>query len=177
MVWPSDLPAPEVQPLLPPEVLLRTCLPGDLPGFYALMADAGWPGWDAERLRSWLYRILPGGWFILEDLDNGEIIGTSMATHDHTWIEPFCGEVGWTAVHPRHQGKGLGSVVVAAVLARFRHAGYTCIHLYTEIWRLAALKMYLKLGFVPWLDPPEARQQWQSICAQLGWPFKPDRWP
>lgn len=160
MIWPKGKPAPDLQHSLPPDMLLR----------------AYRPGWDEEKLRSWLYRILPGGWLMLVDQHSGEIIGTCMATHDHTWQQPFCGEVGWRAVHPARQGDGLGAVVAAAVVERFLQAGYACIHLYTEVWRLAALKMYLKLGFIPYLDPPESSARWVEICTQAGWPFTPNKW-
>jgi mycothiol synthase len=176
MVWPECRPAPDLHSNLPKGVVLRTYQPGDEPGFFALMDAAGWPGWDEDRLRPWLYRILPKGWFMLVNGASGEIIGTCMTTHDPTWQAPFCGEVGWTAVHPQRQGKGLGAILVAAVVERFLQAGYDCIHLYTEIWRFAALKMYLKLGFIPYLDPPGPLDQWRSICSQLGWDFDPSLW-
>lgn len=112
--------------------LLRTYQPGDENDFYHLMALTGWLGWDAEKLHPWLYRILPEGWFMLIEASSNNITGTCMATHDPTWHVPFCGEVGWTAVHPEHQGMGLGTIVVSAVLACFLKAGYQVVHLYTE---------------------------------------------
>ena len=48
--------------------------------------------------------------------ESGKIAATSMATHDHTWLKPFCGEVGWTAGDPAHAGKGSGETAVSAVL-------------------------------------------------------------
>ena len=100
-----------------------------------------------------------------------------MATHDPTWEVPFCGEVGWTAVHPDHQGAGIGRAVVSAVIGTISGCQVFLIHLYTEIWRLAALKVYLRMGFVPYLQPPETTAQWGEICAQLDWPYTPDKWP
>lgn len=176
MLWPEGQTISAIQFQSPPGYSLRTYQPSDETGFYGLMAKAGWPGWDAERLRPWLFRSLPEGWFMLTEETRGNIVATCMATHDPTWLVPFCGEVGWTAVHPEHQGKGLGNIVVAAVIERFLQAGYTCIHLYTEVWRFAALKMYFKLGFVPLLDPPQSIDQWQEICARLNWPFTPEAW-
>jgi mycothiol synthase len=89
---------------------------------------------------------------------------------------PFCGEVGWTAVHPDHQNQGLGSALVSAVVRRFIRSGYSVIHLYTERWRLAALKMYLRLGFVPYLAPPKSNEHWHEICDQLGWSYAIEEW-
>ena len=126
-------------------------------------------------LQPWLYRILPEGWFFA--VHGEKIVGTCMATHDPTWELPFCGEVGWTAVHPEHQGAGIGTAVVGAVIARFLDAGYTRIHLYTEIWRLAALKVYLRMGFVPYLASEVSMGKWERICIELDWPFTPQKWP
>jgi len=150
---------------------LRTYQPGDEPRFYKIMELAGWPGWDDEKLKPWLYRILPEGWFMAIHEESDQIISTCMATHDHTWHKPFCGEVGWTATHPAHTDQGLGTAVVSAVTKRFLEAGYRNIHLYTEIWRLAALKIYLKLGYVPLIHSSEDEGLWQDIYEQLNMLF------
>jgi len=104
-------------------------------------------------------------------VESDMIVSTCMATHDHTWHTPFCGEVGWTATHPAHTDQGLGTIVVSAVTKRFLDAGYRNIHLYTEIWRLAALKIYLKLGYVPLINSSEDEGLWQDIYEQLNMPF------
>ncbi len=176
MVWPTRLvdEAPPVR--LPPGYTLRTYRPGDEPRFYEIMALAGWPGWDEEKLRPWLWRILPAGWFMAVHQASDEVVATGMATHDPTWRHPFCGEMGWLAADPAHTGRGLGLALSAAVTARFLEIGYRCIHLYTEPWRLPALKIYLKLGYVPLLDAPEAPDCWRAICAELDWPCSPETW-
>ncbi|MBN2043648.1 MAG: GNAT family N-acetyltransferase [Anaerolineales bacterium] len=174
MIWPEGQ---RIQPsALPQGYTLRTYRPGDEAGFYDLMDSVGWTGWNPEKLQPWLFRILPEGWFFAIHERDGEIIGTCMATHDPTWEVPFSGEVGWTAVYPDHQGKGIGKAVVGAVVKRFLDAGYAQIHLYTEIWRLAALKVYLRIGFEPYLIQQESIQQWEKVCVQLNWPFTADEW-
>jgi mycothiol synthase len=150
MVWPEhmlDLPAAVK---LPAGYSLRTYRPGDDSRFYELMELAGWPGWNDDKLWPWLVRILPQGWFMVGSEEGGEIVATCMALHDHTWSHSFCGELGWLACDPAHTGKGLGLAVGAAVTARFIEVGYRHIHLYTEHWRLAAIKTYLKLGYIPY---------------------------
>jgi len=182
MVWPEHLLSapPAIRPLpavhLPPGYTLRTYRPGDEPRFYEVMALAGWPGWDDEKLRPWLARIPPGSWFMVVHEASDRIVATAMGLHDHSDVHPFGGELGWVACDPAHTGKGLGSAVSAAVTARLIEAGYRAIHLYTEQWRLAALKSYLKLGYIPFLYTPEMPERWRAICAQLGWPFTPEAW-
>ena len=106
--------------------------------------------------------------------ESSEIVTTVMALRSDVY--PAGGELGWLAGDPAHAGKGLGLAVSAAVTAQFIDAEYRNIHLYTEHWRLAALKTYLKLGYAPLLYTPEMPERWRVICAQLQWPFTPDVW-
>ncbi len=176
MIWPAEQLAQPPGAPLPAGYTLRTYQPGDEQAFYRLMDKVGWHDWDDARLRPWLYRILPEGWFFIFEQGSGQMVATSMATHDPTWEQPFCGEVGWTAADPAHAGRGLGRAVVAPVVARLLAGGYTCIHLYTEEWRLAAITVYLQLGFVPYLKAESAREKWKQICEQLARPYTPAQW-
>jgi mycothiol synthase len=176
MVWPQQLLTTPPAVCLPPGYAVRTYRPGDEPRFYEVMALAGWPGWNAEKLQPWIARIPPESWFMAVHKESGKIVATAMGLHDHSDVHPFGGELGWVAGDPAHAGKGLGIAVCAAVTSRLIQAGYRNIHLYTEHWRLAALKIYLKLGYIPFLYTPEMPERWQAICAQLQWPFTPERW-
>jgi mycothiol synthase len=176
MIWPEHLlDAPPVVHL-PIGYSLRTYQPGDESRFLEIMHLAGWTDFEEQKLRLWHYRTLPDGWFMAVHEQSHQIVATAMATHDHTWQVPFCGEVGWIATDPAHTSKGLGTAVVAAVTLRFLEMGYRTIHLYTEIFRLPAIKIYLRLGYVPLLDPPEILEHWKRICAQLSWPITPNDW-
>jgi len=177
MVWPEDrLEAPpEVR--LPLGYTLRTYQAGDEARFYEVMALAGFTGWNEEVLRPWRERILPQGWFMAVHRGSGQIVATAMALQGYLAEYPLGGQVGWVAGDPAHAGQGLGLAVCAAVTARLIEAGYTCIHLYTEDWRPAALRTYLKLGYVPVLHTPEMPERWRAVCAQVGWPFTPEVWP
>jgi mycothiol synthase len=99
-----------------------------------------------------------------------------MAVHNYTGRYPFWGDLGWVAADPAHVGQGLGIAVVAAATTRLIEAGYRQIQLHTEDWRLAALKIYLKLGYVPSLYTETMPERWRAVCAQLGLPFTPDEW-
>jgi len=176
MVWPERLLDPRPSIRLASGYTLRTYRPGDETGFFKVMERAGWPGWDEEKLRPWIARVPPGSWFMIVDDPSGEIVATAMGLHDHTDLHPFGGELGWVAADPAHAGKALGGAVSAAVTARLIAAGYRNIHLYTEHWRLAALKTYLRLGFVPFLYAPEMAGRWRAVCETLAWPFTPEAW-
>ena len=100
-----------------------------------------------------------------------------MATHNPTPLHPYGGELGWVAGSPAHAGRGLGTAVCAAVVRRFLTAGYRRVYLLTDDWRLPALKVYLKLGFVPYLFEAGMAARWQGICNALHWPYTPESWP
>ena len=176
MVWPEHLLGIPPAVLAPAEYALRTYRPGDTARFYEIMALAGWPGWDDEKLWPWYVRMVPEGWFMAVHQASGQVVATAMALHDHTWFRPSCGELGWLAGDPAHAGKGLGIAVGAAATARFIEIGYRNIHLFTEHWRLAALKIYLKLGYIPFLYTPGSAACWRVICQQVRWPFTPESW-
>ena len=181
MVWPEHLLDKSPVIRVPSGYALRTFRPGDEPRFYEVMALSGWPGWNDEKLQPWLAKVLPDGWFMLVHKKrvgaDGDIVATAMCLHNYMGIHPFQGELGWLASDPVHAGKGLGMVVCAAVTRRFIGAGYRNIRLYTEDFRLPAIKTYLKLGYVPVLYVPEMQTRWQAICGRLRWPFTPKRWP
>ena len=176
LVWPERLfdAAPQSRPA--PGYRLRAYRPGDERRFFELMERAGWPGWDEERLRPWLFRMLPEGWFMAVHEESDQIVASAMAMHDHTWTHPFCGELGWLAADPAHRGRGLGMALSAAVTARFIEARYRCIHLFTEHWRLAAIKIYLRLGYMPYLYSQEQPDLWREVCLKLNWHFTPENW-
>jgi mycothiol synthase len=177
MVWPQHLLDASPGVRVHPDYELRTYQPGDEPGWFQVMDLAGFPGWGYEKLAPTLATILPDGWFLAIHRASGTIVATAMTTHGPLEYHPFGGELGWVAGHPDHKGKGLGWSVCAAVTARFLSAGYKNIFLRTDDWRLPAIKIYLKLGYQPFLFAPDMAERWQAICNQLSWPFAPDEWP
>ena len=78
---------------------------------------------------------------------------------------------------PTMPAKGLGMAVSASVVRRLLQAGYRNIYLNTEDWRLAALSIYLKLGWVPLLYMSDMEERWRDVCAKIDWPFTPKEWP
>jgi len=176
MVWPQHLlNAPPSRPV-PNGYRLRTYIPSDEPQFYQLMNLAGWPDWDDAKLEPWKTRIVPDGWFLVIHNASDTLVASAMGVHSHRSDHPFGGELGWVAGHPDHAGKGLGGVVCAAVTARLIAGGYRNIHLYTDNWRLPALRTYFKLGYIPYLCSADMPERWRAICEQINWSFTPEQW-
>jgi len=78
------------------------------------------------------------------------------------------GQIHWVATHPAHLRRGLARAVVLAALHWMQAHGYEDAILVTQVYRIPAIRLYLDLGFVPWLDFfPEMPQRWASVKAAL----------
>jgi mycothiol synthase len=127
-----------------------------------------------------LVRTLPVGLLLVEHEASGALVATVGARHRpdaDDYYFPFGGEISLVFVHPAHRRRGLGRAITAAALMRLIEIGYQNIYLNTTDERLPALRLYLTMGFVPFLYEEDLMERWQKICAELAWPFTPDRWP
>jgi mycothiol synthase len=171
MVWPQSLLSAPPSPSLPEGYLVRSYTEADEAAYLALMAKAGFDGWDHDRLRRTMESVLPDGFFLIAHAPTGRLAATAMSTHRPTELHPYGGELGWVAGDPDHRGKGLGLAVCAAATARFIRAGYRNIYLRTDDWRLAAIKTYLRLGYEPFLFRDDMAERWRRVCGRLRWPM------
>jgi len=177
MVWPTGRRAPNPGDVTPTGYRLRPGGSPDQPGLFTLMARAAWPGGDRRRLEISLSRVVPGSWHVAESTQGGPIVASALGLDDPTPWHPNGAELGWVAADPDHRGRGLGLAVCAATTARLLEAGYPNVHLYTDDWRLAAIKTYLKLGYLPLIFAREVLARWRAVCDGLRWPYTPAAWP
>jgi len=175
MGWPDKRisgPAPDIN--LPDVYQLRTFQSGDEDRLCELMTIPGWPVWQTAMLRVWQRRMLPDGWHVAIDEESGVIAASCMAI----WSDVYAGggELGWLITDPNHSGQGLATALAAAVTAHFIRTKVNHMHLFTEHYRLAAVKIYLQLGYVPLITSSEMLAPWWDVCRQLGWEYAPGRW-
>lgn len=102
--------------------------------------------------------------------DNGQhLVGTAAA-----WVIPECGEntgrIHMVAVKPDYRGQKIGTALSIAVLHRFRHEGHEDANLRTDDFRLPGVKLYLNLGFEPYLVHENQRGRWARVFENLGMP-------
>jgi mycothiol synthase len=178
MVWPVNrLPSPPAA-VVPSGYAVRRCGAQDLSTVRTFI-DADLPLTDAAW-ESFLDRVVPGGAFLIAHAESGEPAATASAVHNPRatrYYFPFGGEVGYLVAAPGHRGRGLGRAVVALVVARLLEAGYRHIFVGVQGWRLAAVKCYLSLGFVPLLHAEGLLPRWHRVCEQIGWPVQDPDWP
>jgi len=170
MIWPERLLGTPPIVAVPPGYALRQFAPGDEDAYLGLMATAGFRSWDHEQIEKILPTVLPGGWFLIEQAATGRLVATAMARHRPIEGHPDGGELSWVAADPEHKGKRLGMAVCAAVVRCFLDAGYRRIYLLTDDWRLAAIRLYLQLGFEPFLFHDDMLERWRKVCEQIHWP-------
>lgn len=153
--------------ILPEGYRLRAFHPGDEDGWAALLNANGQLGqWDLERIRREIggASVLHGQRFVL---CGDEIVATA-GVYDRQREGKDAWEIGWIASHPDHRGRNLGGQVTAGALAVALQLPRRPIYLLTDDFRLPALKVYLKLGFVPDMQHPSYAERWQAILGQLG---------
>ena len=152
---------------LGPEYTLATLAQRGAAEWIAVLNATGRLGaWDERRAAAALAGdrpVLAAGTYLV--LAAGRAAATC-CTIPPTPAEPRS-ELGWVAVAPRHQGRGLGLQVCRAVLWYARRRGWPATMLYTEDWRLPAIRTYLKLGFEPELTHASHAARWQAIRCRL----------
>ena len=152
---------------LPQGYSMRSYRLGDEDAWAELLQINGQLGtWNRARVKAQLQGnlVVEAQFFVVY---NGQLVATS-GLYDRLRQEIEHWEIGWIATHPDHQGKGLGREVVGAAVRAARSLHNRPVFLLTDDFRIAALKLYLKLGFVPDYKHPSYRGRWQAIFSQLG---------
>src|SRR5262249_35623959 len=124
--------------------------------------------------------LLPNGLFVVEAAGSSTLVGSAGAAHNPNpgrYYFPFGGELGYLIVDPNHRRRTLGLTVCNAVIGLFLSAGYENIRVCVQEHRLPAIRLYLRLGFEPFLHSIEVEARWQRVCETIGSPYLPNRWP
>jgi len=176
MIWPASRWDSVVLPSLPLGYVLRAARLDEEQVVSEILLSAGFTDWNAETYRQWLDNTIPDGLWLVEHAANGQAVCCTWAIHRTLRRYPFGGELGWVGCRPEHTGKRLSAVTCAAVVRRFRQAGYRCIYLQTDDHRLPALKTYLNLGWIPNIIEADMPGRWQAVCEKLGWSCNLNGW-
>jgi mycothiol synthase len=176
MIWPMNKTVGPAELSVSEGYAIRAYVPGDEKSFFRLMIEGDFDKFDDAKLQFNLAKVIPGGWFFATRVDSSAVCGTAMCLHNYTGNTPFVGDVGWLVCSPGDRGNGLGASLTARVTQRFLDAGYSHIQLHTEHYRLAAIRTYLKTGYIPVIESSQAHSLWRDVCARLCWTFAPERW-
>ena len=146
---------------------LRFWREGDEGGGLDLLNATGQLGvWDQARIRSELAAsVVDSGQLCVV---HGEQIVALASVQDRKVFGVESWEIGWVATHPEHRGKGLGSWVTTAAIEVALALPSRPIVLQTDDYRIPAIKVYLKLGFLPNYDHVSYPLRWGKIFLTLG---------
>ena len=162
IMWYTRPDAPPLEEV--PECSVRSYRPGDEEQWLALLQANGQLGaWDRARLDAVL-----GEAHLQYFVECRGRLAACTGINDRERDGEPCWEIGWVAVHPDFQGRGLGTLITGAALARAVELGRRPIYLLTDDFRVPALRCYLKLGFVPGDGHASYRERWRAIFAGLG---------
>ena len=80
---------------------------------------------------------------------------------------PECGWVRWVATEQDRRREGLARALVIGVLAIAEQAGCREARLHTTTDRVAAIQLYLQLGFEPLVRDDGDREVWERVLSLL----------
>jgi len=112
--------------------------------------------------------VADGNFVIVDKLQEDKIVATAAAFCPQGQPDGFC-HIEYVAANAGYAGRGLGRAVTLAALHRLRKGGMAMARLGTWDFCLAAIKLYLELGFLPDLAVDDTMPgRWDSIYAALG---------
>ena len=155
-------------PALPDGYALREAQPEDTSALAAVLdrAFAGdtWDparSWDEARVAATLNEQQGVKQTLVVDF-RGRPIATASARLQPDRF-PGSGYLHWVAVDPNHRGQRLGFFLSLAVLHTFKTLRCTDALLETQDHRLAAIKTYMTLGFLPQYPDESHRERWEAV--------------
>ena len=160
-------PADFTVPALPEGYTLGTLNPDtDIMGWIETCTDGldtgAWTPADFQRAMLDPEGLSPDRIFVVRDVA-GRVVATATAwprSDTQGYLHMVC-------ARPECRGQHLGAIVVQAVMDWFAAHGVTEIRLHTDDFRLAAIKTYLRIGFLPELYDFDMPARWKEIYRKL----------
>lgn len=150
---------------LPTSLVLREATLADENGLAELLQSAFDRPWTSGEVAEALTRN-PEVRKVFVVADGDRLVGTASARIvPEQW--PHGGYLHWVGVRPSARCLGVGRAVSCAALRYFHDVGCRYAVLETDPERLPALRLYLRLGFVPAIRHEADPQRWQSLLTQI----------
>ncbi|MFI4912570.1 MAG: GNAT family N-acetyltransferase [Sedimentisphaeraceae bacterium JB056] len=99
--------------------------------------------------------------FICDREDNAVATSTAWYENERT------GLVHWVAVVPGMQGRGLAKPLLAHTMNRLAELGHENAMLRTQIFRIPAINLYIKAGFVPLVRSEQDKKCWEEVSSKF----------
>lgn len=149
----------------PDGTAIRPATDADCDAVAVLLSDAFGMEWTAGRVRAAL-TANPQVDTVYVATQGTVVLATASARLDHDAF-PGSGYVHWVGTSVAARRQGLGRAVCIAVLRRFADIGCDDAVLETDDDRIAAIRLYMALGFEPELRHPEDARRWSRVRWQM----------
>ena len=160
----------DLPPVRPPgPYRLRAYRPGDELAWVALLRATIGPSWTERRWRAELATdplFDPTGLFFA--VRDDRIVGSACARDLDGTDRTRAGYLQLVAVRAEDRGHKLGHWLSLRALHHLRARGRREAVLDTEDHRLAAIELYLRLGFAPLPTHPTHDERWAAVLVELG---------
>ena len=168
MIFDRDRRSVPEMPEQAPGFVLRTFHPADKPAYFELREICGFDPQRAEEdLAAALANLRSGGFLLMEERASGRLAATAMARKGY--YKNF-DNLSWVMTHPDYRGRALAKTlcIKALEIASANHA--QGMILTTDDFREPALRLYLNLGWRPWIytEADHMRDRWLAISRRLG---------
>lgn len=153
-------------PKLPQHYRLLRYVPGYEDQWVQLINSSGeFVRWNRDTLsREVLSGLLTDGGILVAA---GDKLAACAAACSMRRFEPYA-VLMYVVVLPEHRNRGLGTAIITEALAVCQREGYPGVILHTDDFRVAAIKRYLKLGFVPDIElDHSAKDRWKTILDTI----------
>jgi ribosomal protein S18 acetylase RimI-like enzyme len=121
---------------------------------------------STARIDEALSICLPGGLFLIVHSDSRALVSTMMARHLSSPEFPFGGRIDWLATDPDHCGKGFGRLSASLATNHLIKLGYQNIWVTTQPHRLAAVRIFTSIGFIP-TSQTLSEYDWKKIQKKI----------
>jgi mycothiol synthase len=151
---------------LPKGYRIRCYEDGDHEALAAVFQECFDPGWSADRILKTFVEDPVWSPYRMCVLCRGrEVVGTGTAWESRE--RPGHGMLHYLAILPTHRGKHLGKALSARVLELLKGMGYEDAWLSTDDFRLAAIGIYLAVGFEPVCTEASHAERWEIVRHKL----------
>lgn len=117
---------------------------------------------------------VPKGHIIIVYKPEEEIVGTFMLRHNFDGIHNSSAQLDWLVVDKHHRGNNFGLILSTTLVRQAFSCNYKRVFVGTDDYRLEAISIYLKLGFIPNLYNDNMVDRWQKIYNKLSYSYNPD---
>lgn len=162
---------------LPYGYAMRPYQTGDSHSWAETLQACGFEDWNDAEVRAYLENAerLEGSRVI--EYGGRVVAGTFASRHTDDVADAIVPEgivgsreegiLDFVVTHPDHRGKGLARATCTDVAKFFVRLGCQSVSLFTDDWRLAAIHVYLSLGFKPVMTRKDMPRRWDAIYDNL----------